>query len=204
MKKAERCLLLFQHDTGIWQQGRVFAGIDEAGRGPLAGPVSAACVMMPKDSFVEGIDDSKKMSEKKREAMFEEIAKVAEFIGIGWASVQEIEEFNILEATKLAMKRAASGAPVDLFLIDAVRGLGLSGDEWPLISGDATSYSIAAASIVAKVARDRRMCELDALYPAYGFASNKGYGSKAHIDAIREHGPTPEHRMSFLGRILSS
>lgn len=203
MQKAERCRALFSHDTALWQQGRVFAGIDEAGRGPLAGPVSAACVMMPSDVFVEGIDDSKKMSEKRREKLFEDIARTAEFIGIGWASVEEIEQLNILEATRLAMRRAAAGAPANLFLIDAVRGLGLSGDEWPIISGDATSYSIAAASIVAKVARDRRMRDLDVQFPAYGFASNKGYGSAAHIKALRKEGPCPEHRLSFLSRILT-
>lgn len=179
----------------------MFAGIDEAGRGPLAGCVTAGCVIMPRTPVIPSIDDSKKVSEASREKLFEEITKHAVFIGVGRVSAEEIDQINILQATKLAMRRAAHGAPTMLFLIDAVTEIGLKGEERPIIHGDALSYAIAAASIVAKVSRDRELRELDQKYPVYGFLRNKGYGTAEHMEAIRTLGPCPEHRRSFITRI---
>ena len=179
----------------------VFAGIDEAGRGPLAGCVTAGCVIMPRTPVIPSIDDSKKISEVNRERLFEEIIKHAVFIGVGRVSAEEIDQINILQATKLAMRRAAQGAPTMLYLIDAVSGIGLKGEERPIIHGDTISYAIAAASIVAKVSRDRELRELDQKYPGYGFLRNKGYGTAEHMEAIRALGPCPEHRRTFITRI---
>lgn len=179
--------------------GAVVAGMDEAGRGPLVGNVVAACVVMPMEPLILWIDDSKKLSESRREKVFQEIMETALYVGIGQATPQEIDEMNILQATRKAMREAASSVPAGLFLIDAVKDLGLNGREIPIIRGDATSYAIAAASIVAKVTRDRQMIELDGRYPAYGFARNKGYGTAEHIAALRQFGPCPEHRRSFIG-----
>lgn len=199
MGSEVRRLGLYRHDQALWQRGRAFAGIDEAGRGPLAGPVVAACVVMAQEApMIPFIDDSKRLSETRREKVYEEIMGQALFVGVGEASAREIDEINILEATRLAMRRAAQGAPVSLFYIDAVRGLGLQGEEQPIIGGDAVSYTIAAASIIAKVTRDRQLRALDALYPGFGFARHKGYGTAAHMQAIRDLGMCPEHRRSFL------
>lgn len=203
MTKAEQIAAIYAHDLQLWEQGLVFAGIDEAGRGPLAGCVTAACVVMPKEPRVDMVFDSKRLSEKQRETVFEQIRQQALFVGVASVEAEEIDRINILEATKLAMRRAAEGAPVDLFLVDAVNQVGLEREERPIISGDAVSYSIAAASIIAKVTRDRLMRELDVLYPAYGFAQHKGYGTRQHIEAIRQRGPCPAHRESFLTRILA-
>ena len=197
-KRLERLKTLCTLDGPLWESGVVFAGMDEAGRGPLAGNVVAACVIMPPEPLLEWVDDSKKLSEKRREAVYEEIIRIARFVGVGQASPEEIDEMNILNATKAAMRRAAEGARAQVYLIDAVKGLGLDGEERPIIHGDALSYSIAAASIVAKVERDRYMIEQDKLYPAYGFAKNKGYGTAEHMAALRQYGPTPLHRKSFL------
>ena len=175
------------------------AGMDEAGRGPLAGNVVTACVMMPAEPLILWVDDSKKLSESRREKVYEEIMSLALHVGIGRCTPQEIDRINILEATKKAMREAAFGIPAEIFLIDAVTGLGLPGREVPLIRGDATSYAIAAASIVAKVTRDREMRELDRIYPEYGFAKNKGYGTAAHIEALKKYGPCPVHRRTFIG-----
>ena len=153
---------------------------------------------MPEDPVIPWIDDSKKLSESRREKVFEEIMKHALYVGVGEISPEEIDRINILEATKNAMRKAASEVPADIFLVDAVTKLGLKGKAIPIIKGDATSYSIAAASIVAKVIRDRQMIELDKLYPEYGFARNKGYGTKEHIDALKRIGPCPVHRRSFI------
>ena len=182
--------------------GTVVAGMDEVGRGPLAGNVVTACVVMPEDPLIEWIDDSKKLSESRREKVYEEILEHALWIGIGEISPAEIDEINILQATRKAMKIAAGKVPADVFLIDAVSNLGLQGKEIPLIKGDATSYSIAAASIVAKVTRDRQMAEADKLYPEYGFARNKGYGTREHIEALKKYGPCPIHRRSFIGNFV--
>lgn len=176
----------------------VVAGIDEVGRGPLAGNVVTACVMMPKEPLLPWVDDSKKLSEARREKVFQEIMDIALYVGIGQATPEVIDEINILEATKKAMREAAAQVPADVFLIDAVTGLGLNGREVPIIKGDATSYAIAAASIVAKVTRDRQLIELDKQYPEYSFARNKGYGTAEHIAALKTMGPCPAHRRSFI------
>lgn len=187
--------LLLQHDS---QYVGVVAGIDEVGRGPLAGNVVTACVVMPKEPVLPWIDDSKKLSEMRREKVYEEIMANAIYIGIGQATPEEIDSINILEATKKAMREAASQVPASTYLIDAVTGLGLNGQEIAIIKGDANSYAIAAASIVAKVTRDRQLIELDKLYPEYGFARNKGYGTPEHIAALKSIGPCPAHRRSFI------
>ena len=180
----------------------VLAGMDEAGRGPLAGPVVAACVRMPIESAILWVDDSKKLSEKRRELLYDEIMAEAEAVGVGFAMAEEIDEINILQATMNAMRRAAGQVEADVYLIDAVKNLGLRGREVPIIKGDATSYRIAAASIIAKVTRDRWMREAAAQWPGYGFEQHKGYGTAAHIEAIRRLGPCPIHRRSFIGHFL--
>lgn len=187
--------LLMNHDC---QFSGLVAGMDEVGRGPLAGNVVTACIVMPREPLLPWIDDSKKLSESRREKVYEEIMRIALYVGIGQATPEEIDEINILEATKKAMRDAAARVPADVFLIDAVTGLGLAGQEVPIIKGDATSYAIAAASIVAKVTRDRQLIELDKQYPAYGFARNKGYGTAEHIAALKAVGPCPAHRRSFI------
>ena len=204
MRKSpqERLNELTQVDLPLWEAGRAFAGIDEAGRGPLAGPVVAACVVMPPQPLLPGVDDSKKLSEKRREALFDAVRGCARFVGVGVATAREIDELNILQATRLAMARAAQGAPCDLFLVDAIDRLDVPGEVRGIIHGDALCYSIAAASIIAKVTRDRMMRELDARYPQYGFAAHKGYGTRAHIEALCTLGPCPEHRRSFIGRFV--
>ncbi len=201
-KREERLAALLSVDGPLWQEGTAFAGMDEAGRGPLAGNVVAACVVMPASPLLPWVDDSKKLSPKRREQVYQEILDTALFVGVGQASPEEIDAINILEATKNAMRRAAENAPVSLFLIDAVHGLGLPGEERGIIHGDALSYSIAAASIIAKVTRDRQMAELDSQYPGYGFAQHKGYGTAQHIAALRELGPCPAHRRSFIGHFV--
>ena len=193
---------LMQFDAPYRAGGVVVAGIDEVGRGPLAGNVVTACVVMPESPVIDWIDDSKKLSESRRGKVFDEIMSYALYVGIGQVSPQVIDEINILEATRRAMREAAAQVPADVFLIDAVTGLGLNGREIPVIKGDAASYSIAAASIVAKVTRDRQMIALDTEFPGYGFARNKGYGTKEHIDALKRLGPTPFHRRSFIGHFI--
>ena len=197
-KREERLAALLQTDGPLWQEGVAFAGMDEAGRGPLAGNVVAACVVMPSEPLLPWVDDSKKLSPMRREQVYQEIMDTALFVGVGQASPEEIDAINILEATKNAMRRAAMGAPASLFLIDALHGLGLPGEERGMIHGDALSYSIAAASIIAKVYRDHLMVQYDEIFPGYGFAGNKGYGAQAHMDAIRTLGPTPIHRRTFI------
>lgn len=178
----------------------VLCGIDEAGRGPLAGPVVAGAVILPKNCSLLYLNDSKKLSEKKREELYEEIMGSALAVGTGYNTPARIDEINILQATYEAMReavRALSPEP-DLLLNDAVTIPGIGIRQVPIIKGDAKSISIAAASIVAKVTRDRLMVKYDEIYPEYGFASHKGYGSSAHIEAIRKYGPTPIHRKSFI------
>lgn len=193
---------LMAYDRQYRQAGMVVAGMDEVGRGPLAGNVVTACVVMPEDPLLIWIDDSKKLSESRREKVYAEIISHALFVGIGEVSPEEIDRINILEATRKAMRNAAEQVPADVFLIDAVTKLGLKGKEISIIRGDATSYSIAAASIVAKVVRDRQMKEIDKLYPEYGFVRNKGYGTKEHIEALKRFGPCPVHRRSFIGHFI--
>ena len=200
---AERLRELTRIDGELWALGVPVAGIDEAGRGPLAGPVTAGCVVLPPEPLIPGIDDSKKLSEKKREELYDRIVGTALYARTGWASVEEIEALNILGAARLAMERAAEGAPAGtVFLVDAVQGLRLPGEIRPIIHGDRLSYAIAAASILAKVERDRYMRRLDAEYPGYGFAGHKGYGTAAHIAALKALGPCPQHRPSFIGHFV--
>lgn len=179
-------------------------GVDEAGRGPLAGPVCAAAVILPKGLILDGVNDSKKLTEKKREALFDVVKENAISYSIAFASVEEIEELNILNATMLAMKRAVEGLDVsaDFAYIDGNRLPKLNIPAEYIIKGDARSMSVAAASILAKVSRDRLMLNFADIYPGYGFEKHKGYGTKAHTDAIKEIGPCPIHRMSFLKNIL--
>ena len=197
--RAQRARELFATDQAFWSQGLTVAGMDEAGRGPLAGNVVAACVVMPRDPLIEWVDDSKKLSESRREKVYEEIMRQALYVGVGQATPAEIDEMNILQATRKAMREAAAQVCAEVFLVDAVERLRLAGTEVSIIRGDATSYAIAAASIVAKVTRDRQLIALDARYPGYGFARNKGYGTAEHIAALRRLGPCPEHRRSFIG-----
>ena len=175
-------------------------GIDEVGRGPLAGPVVASAVILPKDCDILYINDSKKLSEKKREELYEIIMKEAVAVGIGYATHTRIDEINILQATYEAMREAISKLQVkpDILLNDAVTIPGVDVRQIPIIKGDAKSMSIAAASIIAKVTRERLMIEFDKAYPEYHFADNKGYGSSVHIAAIKEVGPSPIHRQSFI------
>ena len=202
-KRREKLNELIQTDLPLWDAGVRFAGMDEAGRGPLVGNVVAACVVMPKEPLLLWVEDSKKLSAQRREKLYDEIMQTALFVGVGQASPKEIDEYNILEATKMAMRRAAENAQADVFLIDAVRGLGLPGEERGIIHGDAVCYSIAAASIIAKVTRDRQMEELEKLYPGYGFAKHRGYGTAQHIAALKALGPCPEHRRSFIGHFVT-
>jgi ribonuclease HII len=175
-------------------------GVDEAGRGPLAGNVVAAAVILPQGLVIEGLNDSKKLSEKKREALFDVLKKEAAAYSIAWATPAEIDEHNILGATMLAMNRAVEGLPVkaDFALIDGNCARGFGVPTQTVVKGDAKSPSIAAASILAKVTRDRQCAELDALYPEYGFAKHKGYPTKDHMQKVRELGPCPEHSRTFL------
>lgn len=175
-------------------------GVDEAGRGPLCGPVVAAACILPVDCEIEGLNDSKKLSEKKREALFDVITEKAISFSIAEATVEEINELNILEATLLAMRRAIDGLDVkaDFALIDGNVCRDFQLDARCVVHGDAISPSIAAASILAKVTRDRMCLDIDREYPEYGIAKNKGYGSKAHMDALRKFGPAPIHRTKFI------
>ena len=209
-KKAEklkielaRCEELKKYEKEYDSCGLI-CGIDEVGRGPLAGPVVAGAVILPKDCDILYINDSKKLSEKKREELYEVIMQKAVAVGIGYASHERIDEINILQATYEAMREAISKLSVrpDILLNDAVTIPGVDIKQVPIIKGDAKSISIGAASIVAKVTRDRLMVEYDSVYPGYGFASNKGYGSAAHIKAIKEIGPCEIHRQSFIKNFI--
>lgn len=203
--EQERLLLLSERDRTFWaQDGVILAGMDEVGRGPLAGPVVVACVVMPPEPLLEYVNDSKKVSEKRREALYDRILSTCIEAQTAWVDQRTIDEINILEATKCAFNEAFAKmhTPITDVLIDALTGLDIPARQHPLIHGDALSYSIAAASIVAKVERDRYMREQDAIYPMYGFAQNKGYGTKQHMDAIKEYGPCPLHRRSFIKNLL--
>lgn len=192
----------FEHQAH--EQGfNVVCGVDEAGRGPLAGPVCAAAVILPDGLVIEGLDDSKKLTEKKRDALYDVICEEAIAYGIAFASVEEIEEMNILQATFLAMKRAVESLNIkpDLALVDGNQKPNLDIQARTLVKGDAKSPSIAAASILAKVTRDRLMTEIAEEYPQYEFPKHKGYGTKLHYEKIMEHGISPVHRRSFLKKI---
>ena len=179
-------------------------GVDEAGRGPLAGPVCAAAVILPLGHIIEGVNDSKKLTEKKREKLFDVIMEQAVACSIGWATVEEIEQINILNAAMLAMKRAVESlaVPADFAIIDGNKKPPLDIPCEAVVKGDARSMSVAAASIIAKVSRDRLMLDYAAQYPEYGFEKHKGYGTKLHTDAILQYGATPIHRPSFLKKLL--
>ena len=193
----EKLARLTQIESELWARGADIAGIDEVGRGPLAGPVVTACVSIPQDKLVLGVDDSKKLSEKRREALYDQLIAAADYCRTCFLGPEVIDEINILNATKRAMETCGAEFR-GVFLIDAVQGLNLPGEIRPIVHGDALSYMIGAASIVAKVARDRYMIELDQKYPMYGFARNKGYGTKEHIEALKKYGPCPEHRRTFI------
>ena len=216
MTKAERLELAIKRteelrrpEIELMDKGySLIAGVEEVGRGPLAGPVVAAACIFDRDVDIVGIDDSKKLSEKKREQFFDEIKDKALAYGIGEASCEVIDEINILEATKLAMKRAIDEADkmleskgrdrIQIVIFDAVKINDLKKEQMSVIKGDQTYFSVAAASILAKVTRDNLMKEYDKVYPEYGFASNKGYGTKAHYEGIKKAGITEIHRKSFL------
>ena len=180
-------------------------GIDEAGRGPLAGPVVAGAVILPEDCEILYLNDSKKLSAARREELYDEIMEKAVSVGVGMASPARIDEINILQATYEAMRQAVGQlkAKPELLLNDAVTIPDIVIPQVPIIKGDAKSVSIAAASIIAKVTRDRLMVQYDEILPGYGFAQNKGYGSKEHIEALKSLGPTPIHRRSFIGHFVS-
>lgn len=195
-----------EYEKQVISQGyKYICGVDEAGRGPLAGPVCAAAVILPENTVIEGVNDSKKLSEKKRELLFEVIKERAVAYSVAWASVEEIEEINILNAAMLAMKRAIDTLCVkaDFAIIDGNKTPQLSIPSMAIVKGDAKSMSIAAASILAKVSRDRLMLEYAEKYPEYKFEKHKGYGTKVHIEALKEYGASPIHRPSFLKKILS-
>lgn len=198
-------MTMFEFDSDFRKQNGMFCGVDEAGRGPLAGDVYAAAVILPEEVVIEGINDSKKLSEKKRELLYDEIKEKAAAYCVATASVEEIDEFNILGATFLAMKRAVEGLGVEvgLALVDGNRTPPLDCAVQTLIKGDGTSASIAAASIIAKVERDRYMKKLAEEYPEYQFEKHKGYGTKLHNELILKYGASPVHRKTFLRKLYS-
>ena len=201
----ERLIRLSEPDRIYWEQENlILAGMDEVGRGPLAGPVVVGCVVMPKEPLLKYVNDSKKVTEKRRELLYDQIMGLAVEARTAWIWPDVIDRINILEATKLAFRDAFQSmeTPITDVMIDALTGLDIPARQHPLIHGDALCYSIAAASIVAKVERDRYMIEMDKQYPAYGFAKNKGYGTKEHMDALRQYGMTPIHRRSFLRKLF--
>lgn len=213
VKKAEKMLEAYEKELERTEKMKEFekkysafsciCGIDEVGRGPLAGPVVAGAVILPVDCDILYLNDSKQLTEKKREELYDIIMEKAVAVGLGLVSPERIDEINILQATYEAMREAVGklNPEPDILLNDAVTIPGVNIRQVPIIKGDAKSISIAAASIVAKVTRDRMMVEYDSIYPGYGFASNKGYGAAAHIDALRKDGPTPIHRRSFIKNI---
>ena len=206
-KELERLTKLKEIEETIYEKEGVkyICGIDEAGRGPLAGPVVVAAAIMPRNSMIEGVNDSKKVSEKKREKLYEEITSSAIAWGVGIIDQTEIDNINILNATKKGLTQSLKELEVkpELILVDALTKIDTLGIPYrSIIKGDAKSYSIAAASIIAKVTRDRIMRQWDELYPMYGFEKHKGYGTKMHIEAIKEYGICPLHRRSFVKKFI--
>lgn len=194
-----------EYENKALEQGfEIICGIDEAGRGPLAGPVYAAAVILPKGHIIEGVNDSKKLSEKKREQLFDKILDECVSFGIGIADEKEIDEINILQATFLAMRRAVDNLNVkpDIALIDGNKKPGLDIEQWDIVKGDSKSASISAASILAKVSRDRYMLEMAEKYPEYQFEKHKGYGTKLHYEMIEKYGVSPIHRKTFLKKFF--
>ena len=205
LKEQLRLQSMTSFERPFWENGIYVAGMDEVGRGPLAGPVVAACVVMRKEPLIEGVKDSKKVSEHKRERLYDEIRENALAFGFGWEFQDVIDEINILEATKRAFAQAYNSMNCvcnDVF-VDAVKNLKIDANQHPLIHGDAICYSIAAASILAKVERDRFMVRAAEKYPQYGFERNKGYGTGEHIEAIKKFGPCEMHRMSFIKNFIT-
>ena len=202
-QEQARLLALSVRERRYWEQGLLAAGADEVGRGPLAGPVVAAAVLLPPGCLIEGVDDSKKLSERKREQIYERIREKAVAYGVGWVGPERIDEINILQATREAFGLAYEAMEVkpDILLVDAVKGLAIPVRQEAIIHGDALCHSIGAASILAKVERDRYMRQQAALYPGYGFETHKGYGTAAHMAAIRQLGPCPLHRRSFIRKV---
>ena len=204
MKEKEEIRLneLKKEEIQLYKMGAQYiCGIDEAGRGPLAGPVVIGCVIMPEDSMIEGVNDSKKVSEKKREKLYDEIIQNAVSWSVAIIDKNDIDELNILNATKKGVTEAIKTLKVkpELILVDALKEIDTCGIKYEsIIKGDAKCYSISAASIIAKVTRDRIMRQWDEVYPQYGFAKHKGYGTKAHIEALKEYGPCPIHRKTFI------
>jgi len=197
---AARRRVMLRLERGFWRRGLVhLAGVDEAGVGSLAGPLVAAAVILPVDVSVRGIDDSKRLTRKRRERMAEEIRECAVALEVGVVSVKDVDRLNVYRASLEAMRRAVVGLPVqpEQLLVDARHIPELDISQMSIIKGDSQSYSIAAASIIAKVTRDEMMRELDQKYPEYGFAKHMGYGTKAHLEALKQHGPSPVHRRSF-------
>ena len=197
-------ITMWEIEDGQYASGfQTICGVDEAGRGPLAGPVCAAAVILPRGLDIPGLNDSKKLSEKKRDELFDVICREAAAYGIAFAGVEEIERLNILNATFLAMNRAIAklGVMPELALIDGNRNTGIEINSRCIVKGDSKCADIAAASILAKVTRDRYMYEMAEKYPQYHFDKHKGYGTKLHYEAIREFGPSPIHRMSFLRKM---
>lgn len=207
-KEEQRLIELKKIDKEFFDMGMKYVcGIDEAGRGPLAGPVVVASVIMPEDSMIEGVNDSKKVSESKREKLYEIILSQAISYGVGIIYQDEIDEINILQATKKGLTSALSSMDVmpNVILVDALTKIDTLGTPYKsIIKGDAKSYSIAAASIIAKVTRDRIMREWDKVYPEYGFAGHKGYGTAKHIEAIKKYGLTPIHRVTFCKNFIDN
>lgn len=199
-KDKENILRLKELDKHYIADGNIIAGVDEAGRGPLAGPVVVAAVILNEDTFIEGIDDSKKLTEKKRKKAYDEIKEKALAYSIIEISEKDIDRLNILEATKLGVKKAVESLDIkpEIVLTDALRDLDISFNYVPIIKGDAKSYSIAAASILAKVYRDERMKELAEKYPEYSFEKHKGYGTKMHYEALKKYGMSEIHRKTFV------
>ena len=205
-KEIERLKKLKEYETNLYKTGlKYIAGIDEAGRGPLAGPVVVGIAIMKPDSFIEGVNDSKKISEKKRERLYEEITEEAIDWAVGIVNETEIDGINILNATKKALHKAIENLTIkpERILVDALEHIDTCGIPYTsIIKGDAKVYSISAASIIAKVTRDRIMREYDEIYPQYGFAGHKGYGTAAHIQAIRQFGPCASHRTTFIKNFI--
>nr|WP_122013494.1 ribonuclease HII [Maliibacterium massiliense] len=206
-KEIARLEALTRTERALQQAGyALVAGMDEAGRGPLAGPVAAACVILPTDAPIAGVNDSKKVSAPRREALYEEIIAKAVAYHVALVAPARIDQINILQATRQAMCEAVQGLAVqpDYLLVDAMEHLPVAMPMRALVHGDALSYSIAAASILAKVTRDRLMVTMDAQYPQYGFAQHKGYGTAQHIAALKAYGPCPLHRRSFIGHFVQT
>ena len=202
--EEERLYELTQIEREYWAKGILPAGMDEVGRGPLAGPVVTACIILPPEPLIKYVNDSKKLSAGRREKLYPELKAAAIACATGWKSPEEIDELNILNATRRAFEMAfnAMEQKPEVVLLDAMTGVNMAAEQHSFIHGDALSYLIAAASVIAKVERDRYMEKMDEAYPMYGFARNKGYGTAEHIAALKRYGPCPIHRRSFIKNFM--